>query len=481
MSKICLTLTENRLEDCYKVINTKNQQVDLFELRVDFLSPIDQLMLGEFKSEYPVILTFRKECDGGLYNGDENYRIQILNMGIKSGNFDYVDLEADLDSPLLDEIAKKNCVKIIRSFHDFNGVPKNLAKKLIDCKRSEDEIPKAAVMINTTEDLLEFYREALTISSENKILLGMGSFGFNTRILAAKIGSMLTFCSKEGISAAPGHVSPDVLNNVYGFKNIDSDTKIMGIIGNPVMHTKSPDIHNRGYITQGINAVYVPFETDNLELFLKIADLLNIVGFSVTVPFKTDIIPLINNVTESVKMIGACNTVTRVGMTWIGENTDYVGFIRPLIKSYGDLKDKKVTIIGAGGSTKAAIYALKKEGANVIVVNRTLTKAADIATLYSVPYGPLSSDSIKLIEENSDIIIQTTNVGMHPLEDIDPLSFYSFSGKEFLYDIIYTPAVTKFLERGKHAGCNILNGMDMLKEQAYRQYKLFTGLDYPVI
>ncbi|MGL1893269.1 MAG: shikimate dehydrogenase [Spirochaetaceae bacterium] len=480
MSKLCLTLTERRLDDCYNVLKGITEPIDLIELRVDYLDVSDQLMLGEFRQDIPVILTFRKTCDGGLFDGDENYRIQILNMGIKSGVFSYVDLEEDLDAPHLEEIAGENSVKIIRSFHDFNGVPKNLAKRLTGCKKSPDEIPKAAVMINTTKDLLEFYTQALSIKSEDKILLGMGNVGFNTRILAGKFGSILTFCSKEGSSAAPGHASPEVLNNVYRFKEINFETKIMGIIGNPVMHTKSPVIHNDGYKKQGLNSVYVPFETDDLESFLKIANLLNIDGFSVTVPFKTDIIPLVTSFTDSVKMIGACNTVTKIGESWIGENTDYIGFINPLLEAVGTLAGKKATIIGAGGSTKAALYALKEENVEVLVVNRTLEKAADLAGQFSSSYAPLNSSSVHLIKKSSDIIIQTTNAGMHPLEEIDPLEFYNFNGTEFLYDIIYTPAVTKFLDRGKQAGCNILNGMDMLKEQGYRQYKLFTGLDYPI-
>lgn len=480
MSKLCLTLTDKTIKENLKVISNHIGQVDLIELRVDFLELSEQKRLHEFKCDIPVILTFRKKIDGGLYSDDEDYRLLILLEGIQSGNFKYVDLEDDLDAPQLDNAAISAGLKIIRSFHDFKGVPSELGKKLMSVKRSENEIPKAAVMINSTKELLEFYTEAFSIIGEEKIILGMGNFGFNTRVLAEKVGSYLTFCSKEGTSGAPGHVSPKVLNSVYRFKNITKNTQIMGIIGNPVMHTKSPVIHNRGYETLGLNAVYVPFETDDPEMFLKIAELLNLQGFSVTVPFKNDIIPLLNSVSQGVEMIGACNTVTRVDNLWVGENTDYIGFINPLKTSYGDLEGKKVTVIGAGGAAKAALFALKAENAKVLVINRTVEKAKELAKQFSVSYSALSSENIELIREYSDVIIQTTNAGMHPLEHIDPLSFYGFGGKEFLYDIIYIPEKTLFLEKGASSGCSILNGWQMLLEQGYRQFKLFTGKNYPL-
>ncbi len=480
MSRICLTLTENNLKDCLTVLNDYKNDIELIELRLDYLEVSELKLLNDFKFNKPTILTYRKTADGGLYSGDEEYRLSVLKDGLRSGNFSFVDLEEDLIAPEVEKIAKENSVTIIRSFHDFDGVPKDLASKLINIKRTDDEIPKAAVMIKSTADLLEFYKEAFKIISEEKILLGMGSVGFNTRVLAAKIGSYLTFCSKEGSSAVPGHVSPSLLTHTYRFNNITKDTDITGIIGNPVMHTKSPGIHNSGYTKLDLDFVYVPFETDDPKLFLEIANLLEFKGFSVTVPFKNDIIDVIDSVTDSVKMIGACNTVTRINNKWIGENTDYVGFIKPLLKYYGKLQGKKVSVIGAGGSAKASLYALKKEGAEVLILNRTVQKAKDLSEQFDVAYAPLNSENIQRVREFSDVIIQNTNAGMHPLEDIDPLDFYEFTGSEFLYDIIYTPEVTKFLGRGVDAGCKTLNGLEMLLEQGYRQFKLFTGTNYPV-
>ena len=181
MSRLCLTLTEKSIKDNLEVVTNHIGEVDLVELRVDFLELAEQKRLKEFKCDIPVILTFRKKIDGGLYSDDEDYRLLILLEGIQSGNFDYVDLEEDLDAPQLDSEAHNNGLKIIRSFHDFTGVPSDLAKKLMSVKRSESEIPKAAVMINSTKELLEFYTQAFSIRDEEKIILGMVKFGFYIR------------------------------------------------------------------------------------------------------------------------------------------------------------------------------------------------------------------------------------------------------------------------------------------------------------
>lgn len=479
MSRLCFVLTEKSIDECCKAYNSLDAKPDIVELRVDILDSDEQKKICDLKLDVPVILTFRKKVDGGQYEGDEEYRLDILLNGIENGRFSYIDLEEDLDAPELERAASEKGLRVIRSFHDFNGIPDNLSERLMAIKRDENEIPKAAVMVNSTKELLEFYKEAFKIKSEEKILLGMGNFGFNTRVLAEKIGSYLTFTSKGNATSGLGHATPEVLDSIYRFKNIKDDTPVMGIIGNPVMHTKSPLIHNEGYRKNSIEGVYVPFETDNLEVFLEVAQMLNIKGFSVTVPFKNDIIPLLDRVTEGVKQIGACNTVTSIDGKWVGENTDYVGFINPLKKDFGSLKGKKVSVIGAGGAAKAALFALKEEGAEILVLNRTVEKARELAEQFSVRFCPLNSDSKSEVAEFSDVIVQTTNVGMHPLEHIDPLSFYDFNGEEYLYDIIYVPEETLFLKRGKEAGCRILNGWQMLLEQGYRQFKLFTGHDYP--
>lgn len=480
MARICLALTESTLEENLKILTGYSGQIDMAELRCDFLTEEEMVRVSEFPglTDLPLILTFRKVCDGGKFNRDEEIRLSLMEKAL-NGNFSFVDLEEGLHAPALEKKARERGIRIIRSFHDFDKVPENLAERLINSLHSSDEIPKAAVMPKSTADLKRIFEENEKLGDRDKILLGMGTYGFSTRILAGVMGSYLTFCSKEGgVTAAPGHVSPEVLNNIYRFRNINSETVICGIIGHPVMHTRSPLIHNEGYSKLGLNYVYIPFETDDVKEFFSLAEKLSIRGFSVTVPHKNDVIPLLDEMSSGVKAIGACNTVWKKEGKWFGENTDAEGFIIPL-RALTELKNKRVSVIGAGGAAKACVFALLEEGCSVTIFNRTYEKARLLAEQMSCSSAPLGPDSLEALKESSDILVQTTSAGMHPMEDRNPLDFYDFTGEETAYDIIYTPEKTLFLLEAEKKGCAILNGYEMLKEQGYKQFKLFTGTEYP--
>ena len=178
--------------------------------------------------------------------------------------------------------------------------------------------------------------------------------------------------------------------------------------------------------------------------------------------------------------IGACNTIVRTANGWNGYNTDGPGFSRALLEFLGtrDLKKLRVSIIGAGGAAKAIAHAVKELHGKACIFNRSTNKAYDLARQYNFKWAPLDAGSRLLLEKYSDVIIQTTSVGMAPDTDHDPLDFYAFNGHEAVYDVIYKPEKTRLLKRAEKAGCRICNGYTMLQYQAYLQYKLFTGVDY---
>ena len=125
------------------------------------------------------------------------------------------------------------------------------------------------------------------------------------------------------------------------------------------------------------------------------------------------------------------------------------------------------------------MYALRSVGANVVIVNRTSEKARELAGQYQCAWAPLDVSSTSLIRDHSELIVQTTSAGMRPNDGIDPLEFYEFDGSETVLDVIYAPLVTRFLDRANRAGCQTMNGWQMLLEQAYLQFELFTGISYP--
>ena len=474
---ICLTLSGPTILDNLKALNDNKDCVDICELRLDLLSPSEVCKAADFPSmvDIPVILTLRRVSDGGTCTLQEKARRSLLIETMKNGGFSYVDIEDDVKKSDVEEAAHSLGMKVIRSYHDFEGVPADIFSR-VHSLASRGDVAKIAVTPHSTADVMTLFRINEELKSVPKIIIGMGEWGVATRILYKKMGSILTFGS-NGKAVAPGMISARELKYLYRADKLNENTGIYGIVGNPVMHSLSPQIHNPGFQRINYNAVYVPFLSDSIRSFLTLAEMLRMRGFSVTVPFKVDVVKYLGNITREVKQIGSCNTVVRVPNMWKGTNTDYYGFIHPIEKEIDDGKIKSALVIGAGGAAKAIVWALKMRNVRVMIVNRTKSKADELARLYGV--GSDSLDNISRYEGKVDLVVQATNMGLHPYEDVNPASSFHFSGKEIAYDIVYKPKYTKFLLAAEKAGCALKFGWDMLMEQGKLQFESFTGYHYP--
>jgi 3-dehydroquinate dehydratase/shikimate dehydrogenase len=297
---------------------------------------------------------------------------------------------------------------------------------------------------------------------------------------------MITYVSVKGESdipqAAPGQLDPLELIESYRFRTINANTRIFGITGFPLKATASPFFFNTVFRRENINAVYLPFPSDSIESFLALAEDLNLSGASVTIPHKETLVPFLAKKSEKVQATGACNTIVRNEHNgWDGYNTDAEGFSSSLLNFIGsnDLKGKKITIIGAGGAARSVASEVFSLHGDALILNRSSERARDLAEPYNFRWGGLDSPGISLIYDHSDIIIQTTAVGMEPDIEGDPIKPYKFSGQETVMDIIYKPAQTALLRRAASAGCRVLSGLDMFIAQAQRQYRLFMGKEFP--
>lgn len=472
---ICLVLTGSTIEEDLAQFETQKAYVDLVELRVDLLQESQRLSAVDVpdKVEVPVILTCRRVSDGGSYNQSERSRFLLLEQ-LSKGNFAYVDLEDDIRRLPFEQNLTERGIKIIRSFHDFNGMPNDIYHRASRIAERH-EIPKLAVTPKTVIDLITLFRiEQELASVEQKIVLGMGLMGVPTRILYKRMGSMLTYCSDTAI--APGQIDARTMKMLYRADSIDERTRIFGIIGNPVMHTLSPHIHNPGFQGINFNAVYVPFLVDSVRSFFILAETLKITGFSVTVPHKQAVLPYLGKITREVKQIGSCNTVVRSKNLWSGTNTDYYGFIEPLLPEIESARVQTALVIGSGGAARSVVWALRNHGCKVTIVNRDIEKARKLAEETMSAFDALEHASRY---EGVDLVVQTTPVGMSPDDDGDPVPEFTFSGKEIAYELIYKPPYTRFVTRAGAAGCRLLLGMDMLLRQGYLQFEAFTGYHYP--
>ncbi len=343
----------------------------------------DCLKPEEFSPPVPItngynenyIFTFRPKEQGGKRELTLEEREEFWNSGI---DFCGGDFEEDVVENHLDWLYGP----IICSHHDFDGVPDNLFEiyERIKFADANVDIIKIAVQSNKITDSISIWKLLKKATSENQQLIpiAMGEAGKWTRILGLAYGSPITYASLEsGNETAPGQISAKDLIEVYRVKELDEQTEIYGIVGNPVSHSLSPYMHNAAFKHHGLNAVYIPFEVANLDEFIKRMVRTetreinwNLKGFSVTIPHKEAIMKHLDFIDEDALKIGAVNTVKIIDNRLCGYNTDAHGFIEPLRNSYGDLKDANVGIIGNGGAARACIYSLKKDGANVTIFAR---------------------------------------------------------------------------------------------------------------
>lgn len=493
---ICMTLTGSTLEEDAQLAKKYEKYIDIVELRLDHLTEDEQLKARRFPSmiSQPCILTIRRDIDGGKFNGGEFSRTNLFARALafadqnKMKNYAYVDFEEDYQVPSIQEAAMAFNITIIRSFHNMKGTVRNLKERCDQMRKTGHEIPKIAFMPENLSDVINMFEEGQKMTDYPHIFCAMGPEGFPSRVLSSLSNSYLTFVSPEEVianTAGIGHIDPVTINKVYNFRSITKDTSLYGITGWPLPKTSSPEIHNAGYKKDNLDAVYFPFRSPSISQAMNFAEKMGVKGFSVTIPHKESVMPYLDDISPEVAHIGACNTVVRNDLGWAGYNTDASGFRRALEEFLGDnkIKRKKVAVIGAGGAAKAIVYALKQMGAKVCIFNRTVQTAKNLAEKYGFQYCSLDPSCVDVLDEYSNLIVQTTSVGMltsepRTPENSDPIYFYKFRGNEMIYDIIYKPEVTPIMERAKKAGCKVCNGYRMLECQAYEQYKLFTGLDY---
>jgi 3-dehydroquinate dehydratase/shikimate dehydrogenase len=492
MAKLCLCLTAKTISRNLEILNKYRRFADIVELRVDCLDADERLLIRRFPelAGMPVILTIRRDIDGGLFFGGEGARVKLFARGLayanadRRFNFAYVDIEDDFSVPSLEEAARTFGTRIIRSCHDLNGVINDIPAKFKSMQRSGDEIIKMAFSEKSLSDVLRVYKASRACTEQDKIFICMGYGGIVSRILAEKFGSFLSYSSalsENEIPGASGQLDIQELAELYRFRRISKHTKIFGIAGFPLKATVSPWFFNTVFGLENTDAVYVPFPADSVIDFLDLASEMGFQGLSITVPYKENVLPELVKKSPAVLSIGACNTLRHTADGWYGENTDCAGFSDSLLAflERKNLKRLKISIIGAGGAARAVAAEIYRLGGKALILNRTVHKARNLASQYNFHWGGLDTRGIELMAKYCDIIIQTTSVGMEGHSFSDPLELYTFSGKEAVMDLVYTPAVTPFLKRAATAGCKIINGYDMVIRQACLQYVNFMGREIP--
>ncbi len=253
-----------------------------------------------------------------------------------------------------------------------------------------------------------------------------------------------------------------------------ASTRICCIIGDPVAHSLSPLIHNAAYRALGLNFAYIALRASDVGRAIAEIRTNGIRGASVTSPHKVSVMPYLDRIDPAAREIGSVNTIVNDSGKLTGYNTDGEGALRAL-EEVTDLDGKKVVLLGAGGAALSIAAALKEKNVELIVLNRTESKARELAKkVGAADFGSL--DKLSLITK-ADILINTTTVGMAG-ETIVPRQF--LHPRLTVFDIVYNPKDTRLIQEARQRGAKIIYGYKMLLYQAVTPFRLFTGRPAPL-
>ncbi|MGI9860050.1 shikimate dehydrogenase [Moorella naiadis] len=286
---------------------------------------------------------------------------------------------------------------------------------------------------------------------------------------------------------------------------VKASTGLVALLGHPVGHSLSPLMHNAAFKATGLDLVYLAFDVAPGDLPAALAGLrsLGCRGANVTVPHKETIILSLDMVEPLAARIGAVNTIVHEDRCLKGYNTDGSGFLRSLRETGFNPDGKRVVILGAGGAARAVAFTLAAAGCRrLVMVNRTLERARDLAAAlaragfsgtatFELPGTGWPGDpeaaragepatGLQAEVATAHLVVNTTSLGMWPRVETSPLPPGWLQAGQWVYDLVYNPLETRFLQEARHQGCRVVAGLDMLLYQGAEAFTLWTGKDAPI-
>lgn len=506
-------LADSTLQEALERARYYLDQVDVFELRVDCLADWDVSAIADFQLHIakPLIFTLRSTHQGGEFSGDVSQQMSMLTV-LASLKPAYLDLEYTVPNEVVEILHKDYpSIQFIRSFHDFLATPDDLTSLLKTLIHPAFSVIKLITTAQSSFDCLHVLNLIQNARQSNYQLVAhcMGDIGIPSRILGAALGNCFTYAHLPDKSAntifqsvAPGLPDIDTLRNIYHIHQLNSQTCFFALLGDPVSQSVGHLFHNAEFEKRELNAVYVKFKVNQAELPLFIDGMkrLPFKGLSITTPLKQAIIPLLDHIKEQDKPLNAINTVCFKSTGLYGCNTDGIGALRALEAGTGaTLKGQHVILLGAGGAANSIAFAMVREGAQVIIVNRTLKKAQELAksihaAVQAYDFVMLSDNCLARRPECSEgspaatsIVISGGPSPQAPRDDVlaapiiinallasVELPAYCLSQlakfeKGCLFDINYYHPHSALVEIAVARGWKIINGIGMFYEQAFEQ------------
>ena len=272
---------------------------------------------------------------------------------------------------------------------------------------------------------------------------------------------------------------------------ITSKTSFLALIGNPVRHSLSPIMQNAAIKYLGLDLIYIaiPCRNEDLKIVVNSLKKMNCKGLNITIPFKQKVFDYCDEISPVAKKVQAINTlILKENKYWSGTNTDIDGFIYPL-KNF-DLIKKTSIVLGSGGAARAVIQGLiNLKLSKITIISRNINSLNDLITNFEndIKIEGLVNTDIKIdnLIQETDLIVNTTPVGMSKTTDDDELPFgkgfwNTLTSNTIVYDLIYNPSLTPFLKFCDKKGCITINGLQMLIAQGAKSLSFWAnGLEVP--
>jgi 3-dehydroquinate dehydratase / shikimate dehydrogenase len=463
---IIVAITGPTMSDALAQVAISARDADAFEFRCDLIRDphLDALLRATKK---PCIVTYRPEWEGGEYKGPERDRLLSLQEALNAGA-DYVDIELRAFRQFV-SLAHPDLKKLIVSHHMAKITAVQASRLYRRLHKTGAGIIKMAYVADDAWQMIhaaDFLRCARR-DHRKAIAIAMGEHGEASRILYRVLGGWGTFAaSGTGAGSAPGQLTVRTMKSLYRSDRLNRSTRVFGVVGNPVRHSRGIFLHNAVFHRARLNAVYCNFPVVDLGRFMtSLARRFH--GFSVTVPHKEAMMRHVHKITPRVKAIGALNTIVRRKQEWFGENTD-AGAALDAIEERTRVRGKRVLIVGAGGTARALVYETVIRGGGVTITNRTPGRARRLAREFGAVAIPF--DEIRLQEY--DIVMHATSVGMWPNINHDPLADLNMSGL-VVFDAIFNPPMTAMLHHAERDGASVVSGIEMFLRQAVGQDALY--------
>jgi 3-dehydroquinate dehydratase / shikimate dehydrogenase len=453
---------------------------DWLEIRADLdVAPDPAVVRERFRGK--TLFTLRSRGEGGRSQAWTSERRDALRHAAE--HWDFVDLEAerDLERPILAAIPPE---RRIISWHgpgeDLDELRDRFSRMETVPARYYKLIPTA----RTAKDALLPLALLRSLGRNDVISFAGGQGATWTRLLAPRLGAPIVYGGWGGRRAAPGQPSLDELRSVFGLPDLPPVTDLFGIVGNPVLRSLSPRLHNGLYREQGVEALYLPFQVESFgDFWLDLVESgsLGVLGFrlaglSITAPFKEVALAVAGASSPLAERVGAVNTLIRHSGVWEGETTDPAGVVEPLAERGIAIEGRRAAVVGAGGAGRAAAWGLAHSGGEVTLFNRGVERGARVARELGLAFEPLA----ELDAGEFDILVNATPIGQSSVDEPHFAASRLRPGATVI-DLVYrADGPTRQIEEARGAGCTAIDGREALLHQAVPQYRLMTGRELPL-